>query len=275
MILKNHFTGNNLKFTIYGFAFLLLLFAQGCKKQIPLTGTLPEEEKKDPLNEMLIPTKIETGKLVTELKYQEGKSLLSEIIYPGGEVCKIIYTTTDLPRRLERYKNKKQVQYFSYALDTESRISKIQRWDDNNNNLVLAHQYTVGYDKQTVVSVKKYDASSNLAEEETLAYAMSGNPETITWIKNKDTEAQRWAYDDKNGTFTQLPYARLFFLEEIYRDLSMGKGNPVSVSSLKIPSENRTFHYTYNNSGYPSEITIKKGNSTESIKISYKVIKPG
>lgn len=272
MILKIDFNSNNLKFPAYGFVFLMLFFGQGCKKQKPLTDALQKEE---PLKEILIPVKIETGKLVTELKYQEGKPLLNEVIYPDGALCKIVYTTTNQPRRLERYQNKKQVHYFSYAVDAESRINKIQRWDDSNGNLSLAHQYTVGYDKQTIVNIKKHDPVPNLLEEETLSYTPSGNPETITWVKKNVTDAQSWNYDNKNGIFSTLPYARLFFLEEAWRDLSMGKGNPLSALSTKNPSEKRTFSYTYNSSGYPSEIIIKKGNSTETMKITYKIIKPG
>jgi hypothetical protein len=274
MILKIDFNRNNLKFPVYGFAFLLLFFAHGCKKQKPLTDSLPEEEKKEPLKEILIPIKIETGKLITELKYQEGKSLLSEINSPNGEVWKIVYTKTGYPQRLERHKNNKQLQYFSYALDAEFRISKIQRWDNDNGNLSLAHQYVVGYDKQSIISTKKYDPASTLLEEETRAYAATGNPETTTNIKKNISESRSWTYDDKSGIFSNLPYANLFFLEETYADLSMGKGNPLSASSLKSPSEHKTFSYTYNSNAYPSEITIKKGNSKETMKITYKVIKP-
>ena len=275
MILKIDFNRNNLKLPVYGFAFLMLFFAHGCKKQNPLTDTLKEEEKKEPLREILIPIKIETGKLVTELKYQEGKPVLNEISYPNGEVWKIVYSKAGYPQRLEQYKNNKQLGYFSYALDAEFRISKIQSWESNNGNLSLTHLYVVGYDKQSVFSIKKYDPASNLIEEEILAYATSGNPETITWVKKNITDAQHWTYDDKSGIFSKLPYARLFFLEQTYRDLSMGNGNPLSTSSLKSPSENKTFSYTYNSSGYPSEIIIKTGNSTETMKITYKGIKPG
>lgn len=275
MILKIDFNRNNLKIPVYGLAFLLLFFAHGCKKQKPWGDSLPEEEKKEPLKEILVPVKIETGKLVTELKYQEGKSLLNEISYPNGEVCKIIYTKTGYPQRLERYKNNKQLQYFSYALDAKFRISKIQRWNNDNGNLSLAHQYVLGYDKQSIISTKKYDLLSNLLEEETRAYATAGNLETTTNIKKNISESRSWTYDDKSGIFSNLPYADLFFLEEAYAELSMGKGNPLSTSSLKSPSENKTFSYTYNSNAYPSEIAIKKGNSTETMKITYKIIKPG
>lgn len=274
MILKIDFNRNNLKIPVYGFAFLLLFFAQACKKQNPLSDSLPEEEKKEPLKEILIPVKIETGKLVTELKYQEGKSLLNEISYPNGEVCKIVYTKTGYPQRLERYKNNKLFRYFSYALDAEFRISKIQNWDNSSAGLILLNQYVVGYDKQSIISTKKYDAVPNLLEEESRTYGTTGNPETTTSIKKSISESRSWTYDDKSGIFSNLPYASLFFLEEAYAELSMGKGNPLSASSLKSPSENKTFSYSYNSNAYPSEITIKKGNSTETMKITYKVIKP-
>ncbi|NQX37503.1 hypothetical protein SAMN05421820_103511 [Pedobacter steynii] len=275
MILKIDFNRHNLKLPVYGFAFLLLFFAHGCKKQKPLTDALQEEERTEPLKEMLIPIKIEIGKLVTELKYQDGKSVLNEISHPNGEVWKIVYTKAGYPQRLEQYKNNKQFRYFNYALDAEFRISKIQSWNKDNANLTLAHLYVVGYDKQSVVSIKKYDPASNLVEEETLAYTTSGNPEAIIWDNKNVIDAQRWTYDDKSGIFSKLPYARLFFLEQAYRDFSMGNSNPLSTSSLKNPSENKTFSYTYNSSGYPSEIIIKKGGSTETMKITYRVIKPG
>ncbi|MNY49622.1 hypothetical protein D3C86_1850620 [compost metagenome] len=111
-------------------------------------------------------------------------------------------------------------------------------------------------------------------EEKILDYSAQGNPVTITLIKKSTNKECTWIYDDRTGIFSNLPYATFLFLEQENQDICMGRNNPLSSATLQSPSENQTFNYTYNNSGYPSEIIQKKGGISESIKITYKAIKP-
>ncbi|SHG13614.1 hypothetical protein [Pedobacter caeni] len=269
---------NILKSGIYSFALLLLLLAYSCTKQQPLADQLrkKEKEKEESTTGQLLPVKIEIGKSVMELKYQEEPLLLTEISYPNGEVGKVLYTKTGYPFKFERYKNSKKIQYFIYALDAASKVSKIQNWEDKNGVFVLSQQYTLAYDKQYGInSIKKYDLASEPLGEELLTYSNLGNPQTITFIQKNISNEFSWTYDDKTAIFNQLPFVQVLFLGEENQDLSMGRSNPLSASSHKSPLENKTFSYKYNSSGYPVEITRKKGGSTITMKITYKPVKTG
>ncbi|AOM76161.1 hypothetical protein [Pedobacter steynii] len=262
----------NLKTILLGF--LLLSSASGCKKTTSLTSPPKTEEEQESPETQLLPVKIERGKALINLKYLDDKPVLTEITYPNGEVAKLIYTKTGYLSRLEHYKNNKIVQYFSYALDTEFRISKIQSWNLKDESFSLSHQYTLAYDKQHGINnLKKYDLASDLLEEKILDYSAQGNPVAITLIKKSTSKESIWAYDDRAGIFSNLPYASLLFLEQENQDICMGKNNPLSSITRRSPSENQTFSYTYNNTGYPSEIIRKKGSISETIKITYKAIK--
>ena len=211
-----------------------------------------------------------------ELKYQESPLLLTEISYPNGEVGKVLYTKAGSPFKFERYKNSKKIQYFIYALDAGAKVSKIQNWEDRNGVFVLSQQYTLAYDNQYGInSIKKYDMVSEPLGEELFTYSNRGNPQTITFIQKNISNEFSWTYDDKTTIFSKLPFVQVLFLGEEHQDLSMGRSNPLSASSLKSPLENKTFSYKYNSSGYPVEIIRKKGSSTVTMKITYKPIKTG
>jgi len=253
----------------------LLFMLDSCKKhkapkeqEYPI-GT-PEE---NPTKKKYVPVKFESTSLSFSLKYKEGTNLLMEINGSDGNKILITYSSTQIPLKLEKYKNTTLYKLIDYYRDGKQRIKQCTsfNYDASNRSYTPLGDIDINYDaKEQISGLTFMNDLNKLTREMMLTYNTAGNLSGIE-IKDQTTgsNAFTYMYDSQTGIYKYVPYTSLFAIELENYFLNCSQNNQLSFSDQKNTSANSTQTYEYNQDGYPISIKINKDKTTQTFKISY------
>lgn len=220
----------------------------------------------------MVPSSISSPNLRTEFKYEGETNTLTEIIQSEGRSTKFFYRADGTPLKYEHYKDNKLQQYLDYFPNKEGQIYKITLIDNKSNS---AGYYSIFYNKEgQIAEVKKYGVNSKIFEEEKISYDSLGNAVSIAVTNNGKTTTMTSTYDDKLGIYQHVPYLQLFLLTQQQPNIIFSKSNPLSIDYLPKEIIGSSYTYEFNTSQYPSSFTKKQASGIETMKLSYKTIKP-
>lgn len=242
---------------------------------LPEKGADPDQEEPSS-KKVLLPVLLGSSAKGTKLKYMDGKVLLTEFEEPEQQVSKITYNKEGSPSGIVHYKNSKVTGFTTYYKAENGQVNKAERtvYNDKGTSLIVAGYFLISYnEKEQILLVKAYNKDNQLISEKTRSYTATGNISSMT-IKTSSSHQVSYTYDNKNGIFKHVPFAELLFLETANDYLRAGSNNLKGESSAQLPAIDRKFSYQYNTDDYPAEITVKKGNDTENLNITYKTISP-
>ncbi|MBB2150788.1 hypothetical protein [Pedobacter gandavensis] len=256
-----------------------ILLGYGCQKneESVLAPTKDKEKPKEPekpipAKPVMVPSGITTTNLRTEFKYEGETSRLTEITQSDGRITKFFYRPDGTPLTYEYYKDNKLQQYLDYFLNKEGQIYKISLFDGKSTS---SGYYSIIYNEEGQISeVKKYGVNSKIFEEEKIGYDSLGNANSIAVTNNGKTTTRSSTYDDRAGIYQHIPYLQLFLLTQQQSSMIFSKSNPLQIDYLPTAVVGSVYTYEYNTNNYPSSLSRKQGNAIETMKITYKTIKP-
>ncbi|MBC8984732.1 hypothetical protein H9X96_02965 [Pedobacter sp. N36a] len=267
---------------IYLWALCCILLSYSCSKNQGLPDPAKKKEKpKDPEkpvppgNSVLIPTTIKSQNLLMTFKYEAESNLLTELIQSDGWVTKFFYRKDGTPMEQEYHKDNKLQQKISYVHSKEGMVEKILLFDKSGTTSTGSY-FLVQDEKKRTTQLKKLDPRGKLVEEENISYNPQGNIISVLVTNNGNTTAMTSTYDNRPGIYRNIPYFQLLFLiqPQVQSRAIYSNNNPLRLDYLPLSITSSSFTYEYNSNNYPSNLDIKKEKHTETLKITYKKIKP-
>lgn len=238
-------------------ACFLSMLNSACKKNKSFKELPPDPVKEQPVQKIWLPVKLESDKLVIQLKYQNSSDYLLEIENSDGYKSEISYKN-DLPLKLRRFRYDKAISFSEYNFSDNLKI-KISSFDEDGNLYTPAgHRLLTKNSAQQIEMISHFGADKKLFKEQKLSYSSFN----LSAVDNFN-----YSYDDKNGIFKHLKHAQLLFLETGYDFFNHSANNPVNYSS---DNEKTSCTYKYNSDTYPSELILTKNNKSQVFKITYK-----
>nr|WP_162989023.1 hypothetical protein [Pedobacter schmidteae] len=251
---------------------MLSLSLLSCKKAIK-TNPIAAPVIPTDLTSLYIPIKFETDGLSLSLSYKENTAQLTELTDQNGDKVKISYTTSQLPSKLEHYRNG-QLFYVAYFEQQDKKnTNKAVLFDCTAQPLIYTPRgnYLLTYDEQNISILKYYNNSGNLVYANTWLYA-SGNLSQMSSTNPPGTPSlTTFTFDQKKGISSHIPYTQLFVIELDYWFLRCANNNIVSQQST---SNQVNYSYEYNDQGYPLKVKISDQKRSQTIKVTYQQLKP-
>ncbi|SMC58256.1 hypothetical protein SAMN04488101_101467 [Pedobacter nyackensis] len=261
-------------------ALFLLLLVLACKKNQHTRPVIPEPEpvpvKPPPaISKILVPIKLETTGLILNLKYKDKTDLLTEISDASGTKTVITYTAEQHPSELEKYKNGKLFYTAYYERADKKTTSKVIMFETKGSFYTPLGSYTLSYNNlQQLNEVKYYNHNEQLNKTRNLSYISGNLSEEANTTPPSSAEVNTYTFDQKKGIASHIKYSQILALEHEHWFLYFTSNNILNLENPKMPLENISFSYEYNEDGYPSKMTINKNTSVQHIKITYKALEP-
>lgn len=253
----------------------MFLLIQACKKNKTKKED-PSQEKPDA--KIFVPIKFETGKLTIDLRYKENSNLLTEIKSSDGNRIAIAYSNDQQPAKLEKFKNDELYYVVFYEKDNRQMITRatLFDYDDLSGSYTPSGFYSLGYnDNKQAVEVKYHNVQNQPDRLYSRSYHSSGNLDNVAVRNFPDlTTTLNYAFDDKKGIVSNVSHSWLFALESEHWFLSCAINNLLGYSNAKMPAEQTSFSYEYNEEAYPSKMQVTRNKTVQNINISYKEILP-
>lgn len=263
-------------------ALCCILLSYSCSKNEGLPDPAKKQEKpKDPekpappANSVLVPATIKSQNLLMTFKYEAESNLLTELVQSDGWITKFLYRKDGTPMEQEYYKENKLQQKISYVLNKEGLVEKILLFDKSGSTSTGSYFLVQDEEKRTT-QLRKLDPRGKLVEEENISYNLQGNIVSVMVTSNGNTTAMTSTYDEHPGIYRNIPYFQLLFLiqPQVQSRAIYGNNNPLRLDYLPLSVTSSSFTYEYNSNDYPLNLNITKEKNTETLKITYKTIKP-
>lgn len=257
------------------FLLLLVLACKETKNHEPEVRKPEPPPVKPPASKILVPVKLETTGLILNLKYKENTGLLTEIGDASGNKTVISYTAEQYPSELEKYKNGKLYYTAYYERADKKTTSKVIMFEIKGSFYTPIGSYALGYNNlQQLNEVKYYSHNEQLTKTHTLSYISGNLSEDNSTLPSGSADVNAYTFDGKKGIASHITYNQILAFEHEHWFLYCTSNNILSLQNQKVPLENISFSYEYNEDGYPSKMTITKNKDVQHIKITYKAIEP-
>lgn len=247
---------------------MLSLSLMSCKKAIK-PNPVPPPVVPTELTSLYIPIKFESDGLNLSLSYKENTAQLTEITDQNGDKVKISYTTSQLPSKLEHYRNGQLFYVAYFEQQDKKKTNKAVLFDCTTQPVIYTPRgnYLLTYEEQNISTLKYYNNSGNLVYTHTWFYT-SGNLSQMSSTNHPETPSlTTFTFDLKKGISSHIPYTQLFAIELGYWFLRCANNNLLSQQS---PSNQVNYSYEYNEQGYPLKVKISDQKRSQNIKITYK-----
>lgn len=267
--------GNYLR-PVYLGALCCILLSYSCNKNEGAAdpSKVKDEEVPIPAAAALVPATIKSQNLLTTFKYEAETNRLTELVQSDGWVTKFFYRPNGSLMEQEHYKNNKLQLQAGHALNKEGLLDKMVLFNhDGSSN--GSYSFVLDEEKR-ITKINKYDAKSKLLEEQNISYNSLGNITKTLTTNNGKTTTMSSTYDDRPGTYRNIPYFQLLFLVQPQQQSGtiFSNSNPLRMDYLPIGIASTAYTYEYNSNGYPTSVEMTQGSLKETFKLTYKTIKP-
>lgn len=259
---------NILKFKCIAIITGIVFLIPSCSKNKPNKEEKDEPIIKEPIKELFLPIKLESGNLIITLKYKENSALISEVKTSDGYRFKIIYKD-GLPSQYDKYAGKKLIQSI-YCIRVPDKDLKVTFFDVDGQASTPTGFLLLKQNIQNQATAIQASGSGHSFpyQDSEWHYSSSGNLSSIT-INDSPTKTAsiKYTHDEQNGIFKNAQHSQLLFLVLDFPLFSADANNRLSYSNTDTPSENTSFTYQYDADGYPTQYTTTKSKQT--FKITY------
>lgn len=229
-----------------------------------------------PSDKVFLPVKFQSKSLTLTLSYLEKTTFLKSIENSVGTRAEITYKDKRILK--VTFSERGKVTAFIDFIGNSNKINSIQSWLVDLKVNISTGNYTLSYDEQNRISEAHYYGVDRLLfKQMSFKYLQDGNISEINTEQLNETSnsGYRYGYDTRTGICKHISFFSYLYRELGYDFLYPTPNNPVSATgSGSEKDKQRLYNYTYNDQGYPSEISITKKNIKETFSITYQELLP-
>lgn len=250
-----------------------------CKKPKQQKTDIPSPVKPiETVKHNYVPVKFEGPGMQLNLKYKDQTGLLTEIAdQEENTLALITYTDSQLPYKMEKYRNGKLFYVVYYIQEDKKVTSKALPFDFNplTNNYTPLGFYMLTYNiQQKINAVGYYNRVNKLTHSVKLSYTDEVLSESSTVDDTGEQQTMTYNFDHKTGISSCVSYADLFAFELNYWFFLFKENNILIIQTKEAAKETVKIQYEYNEQAYPSNILMISNGTRQNIKITYKSIDP-